>query len=220
MTSWLDPADVAAWAQHDNAADPALVQATDAAAQYVRGVRPEFVVSSHPAFTALVEPGPGAAYVTVGTTYAGEVLDDPYVIVWGDGSADGSMAGDPFDNQHTYTEDADWSPTTLTIQTEDDVVVAQVSLDLEPAGTYFEPVPAVGAGSYAPNDDVKLGAVMLAGRLFARRGTPLGVAGFSEFGGNAMLRHDPDIARLLGIGPHRAFVFGAPALPVEEEVEA
>lgn len=126
MTSWLDPADVAAWAQHDNAEDPALVQATDAAAQYVRGVRPEFVVAE----------------------------------------------------------------------------------------------PEAEEPDYVPNDDVKLGAVMLAGRLFARRGTPLGVAGFSEFGGNAMLRHDPDIARLLGIGPHRAFVFGAPALPVEDEEES
>lgn len=129
MVSWLDADEVAAWAQHDDAEDPALVQATDAAAAYVVRVRPEFLV-------------------------AVDLEADPVVYV------------------------------------------------------------------FTPDDDVKLGAVMLAGRLFARRGTPLGVAGFSEFGGNAMLRHDPDIARLLKIGPNRAFVFGAPALPVEEEESA
>jgi hypothetical protein len=123
--SWLDPADVAAYAQYPDDADSALVQATDAAAVYVAGVRPEFVV-----IPTVEVPDPDPAYV--------------------------------------------------------------------------------------PNDDVKLGAVMLAARWFQRRGTLLGVSGFSEFGGG-ILRHDPDIARLLGIGPHRAFVFGAPSLPVEEE---
>ena len=69
---------------------------------------------------------------------------------------------------------------------------------------------------FSPPADIMLGAVMYAARLFERRGSVLGVSGFSEFGGG-ILRYDPDIARLLRIGPHTKFVFGAPALPVEEE---
>ena len=51
-------------------------------------------------------------------------------------------------------------------------------------------------------EDIALGAVMLAARLFKRRDTPAGV---SVFGDNAALyvsRNDPDIAMLLQLGPY------------------
>lgn len=50
--------------------------------------------------------------------------------------------------------------------------------------------------------DVKLGCLMLIGRLYARKGTPEGIAAFGELGAAMILRSDPDIAMLLGIGRH------------------
>ncbi len=63
-------------------------------------------------------------------------------------------------------------------------------------------------GTYAPGADVVLGAAMLAWRFYARRNTPLGVIGFSEDGAAGMLREDPDVTRLLGLGRKGRFVFG------------
>ena len=80
-----------------------------------------------------------------------------------------------------------------------------------------EPTGEPPAATYTPDADVKLGGLMLAARLYHRRGTPLGVAGFSDFGGPALLRNDPDISRLLRIGPYAPFTFGAPTPPVVEE---
>lgn len=125
--AWLEPTDVAAFAQIDDAADDALADATAAALVFVERARPEFVTPA--------------------------------------------------------TEET-------------------------PAG-------------YAPPDDVKLGAILLASRLFARRGTALGVAGFADYSGaSPILRFDPDIEQMLRIGRHRPFDFGAPALPVTEEETA
>ena len=65
-----------------------------------------------------------------------------------------------------------------------------------------ETPPVVGA-------DVILGTAMLAGRWYDRGATPGGIAEHGEFGG-AILRHDPDIARLLGVGWSGRFVVGGP----------
>lgn len=70
---------------------------------------------------------------------------------------------------------------------------------------------------FDPPVDVILGAVLLASRWHARRGTQLGTMGYGEFGTETILIQDPDIRRLLRLGPLGAFVFGAPTLPVEEE---
>lgn len=71
--------------------------------------------------------------------------------------------------------------------------------------------------SYEPPATILLGAAMLAHRWYARRGSPLGVAGYAELGAAGILRYDPDIARLLGIGTDGGrFVFGAPSPTVEE----
>lgn len=75
------------------------------------------------------------------------------------------------------------------------------------------------ADLYQPTASVKHGAAMLAARLYERRGALLGVApsaGYEEAA--TILRQDPDIERLLGIGRAAPFGFGAPALPVEEIV--
>jgi len=53
---------------------------------------------------------------------------------------------------------------------------------------------------FDPPPRVVLGAKMLGARLWARRGSPQGVASFAEFGPAEILRYDPDIQRLLGLG--------------------
>lgn len=70
---------------------------------------------------------------------------------------------------------------------------------------------------FTPPADVILGAVMLASRWHARRGTQLGTMGYGDVGVETILIQDPDIRRLLRLGPLGGFVFGAPSTPVEEE---
>ncbi len=49
-------------------------------------------------------------------------------------------------------------------------------------------------------DDVKLGAIMLAARLYRRRNSPAGVESFGELGPVYVSRNDPDLAMVLGLG--------------------
>jgi hypothetical protein len=70
---------------------------------------------------------------------------------------------------------------------------------------------------FAPDATVILGAAMLANRWHERRGSALGSTGYTEFGTGTILRHDPDIARMLRLASFAPFGFGAPSLPVEEE---
>lgn len=48
--------------------------------------------------------------------------------------------------------------------------------------------------------DVHLGAVMLAGRWYGRRTSVNGIAGFGDVGVAYVIRQDPDVASLLGLG--------------------
>lgn len=73
---------------------------------------------------------------------------------------------------------------------------------------------------FNPDAAIELGTAMLAHRYYARRSAPLGAAQFTEFGAGTILRYDPDIGRLLGLGTEGGFVFGAAACPVEVEDEA
>lgn len=66
------------------------------------------------------------------------------------------------------------------------------------------PVPDV----FTPPADVVAGAVLLTARLYARKGSPLGVASFGEFGPADVLRYDADIERLLGLGRYAPPVVG------------
>lgn len=61
---------------------------------------------------------------------------------------------------------------------------------------------------FTPTPAVVLGAAMLAYRLYQRRTTPLGILGATEDGYTGIIREDPDIARLLGVGGAGKFVFG------------
>lgn len=67
----------------------------------------------------------------------------------------------------------------------------------------------VGGQPYVPPADVRLGGLMLAWRWYQRRAAPLGVVTGPSGDPVEMLRNDPDIARLLGIGGNGRFVFGA-----------
>lgn len=57
---------------------------------------------------------------------------------------------------------------------------------------------AVGDTVWPAN--VELGADMMAGRLFRRRESPAGVAAFGDMGAVYVMRNDPDVAMLLGLG--------------------
>jgi len=57
---------------------------------------------------------------------------------------------------------------------------------------------AQGEADWPPN--VELGANMMAGRLFRRRESPAGVAAFGDMGAVYVMRNDPDVAMLLGLG--------------------
>lgn len=60
-------------------------------------------------------------------------------------------------------------------------------------------VPTYGNGrSWPPN--IRLGAKMLAGRLYRRRNSPAGVESLGELGPVYVSRNDPDLAQLLRIG--------------------
>lgn len=50
------------------------------------------------------------------------------------------------------------------------------------------------------DDDLYLGAVMLAGRMYNRRTSTLGVASFGDLGVTMIVRSDPDIRLMLGLG--------------------
>ena len=81
-----------------------------------------------------------------------------------------------------------------------------------------------GAGgtttTYNVGPRVLLGAAMLASRWYARRSSPLGVAGYVELGQAGILRHDPDVAKLLRLGESGPFVFGAPTTTTTTETTA
>jgi len=62
------------------------------------------------------------------------------------------------------------------------------------------PCCAESQGAEAFTANVTRGADMMAGRLFRRRESPAGVAAFGELGAVYVMRNDPDVAMLLGLG--------------------
>lgn len=73
---------------------------------------------------------------------------------------------------------------------------------------------------FTPDDDVLLGTAMYALRLYTRRTSPLGVSQNTEWGGSDILRQDPDIAKLLGIGPEGPPMFGGARAAELDALEA
>lgn len=63
-------------------------------------------------------------------------------------------------------------------------------------------VPVGDGTAFAPDAAVRHGALLLAARLYARRSSPAGLASYAEFGPAPVLRLDPDVERLLGLGRH------------------
>lgn len=61
--------------------------------------------------------------------------------------------------------------------------------------------------------DVLLGGAMLAQRYYQRRNSPLGTVGSPDMGLTAILRTDPDICDLLGIGRGAGFAFSSGSRP-------
>lgn len=55
---------------------------------------------------------------------------------------------------------------------------------------------------------VWMGAVLLTNHILSRHGSPQGLAEFGEFGPAAIVRSDPDVERLLGIGRYGRPVIG------------
>jgi hypothetical protein len=58
------------------------------------------------------------------------------------------------------------------------------------------------------DDAILAGAVILTARLFARRQSPAGIASYGEFGPAQVLRLDPDVERLIGVGRYARPTFG------------
>lgn len=71
---------------------------------------------------------------------------------------------------------------------------------------YTDAEPPVG--TYTPGPSVVFGAALLAHRLYHRTSTPLGTRA-TDTEASGILRDDPDISRLLGIGRSRGMRFGA-----------
>lgn len=61
---------------------------------------------------------------------------------------------------------------------------------------------AFAAGEVGP--DVVEAGVLGAARIYARKGSPAGIASYAEFGAAGILSYDPDVERLLGIGRYGA----------------
>lgn len=57
-------------------------------------------------------------------------------------------------------------------------------------------------------DRIVFAGVLAAARLYARRSSPAGLASFGEFGAAEVLRLDPDVSKLLGVGRYAPPVVG------------
>lgn len=77
--------------------------------------------------------------------------------------------------------------------------------------TYAEDGVTVLSSAFEPSPRIVGGAALLAYRLYQRRTAALGVVAAAQTVGS-ILRDDPDVSRMLGIGRHRRWRFGAPRL--------
>lgn len=107
-----------------------------------------------------------------------------------------------------------WAGEHVTVTVENPAVVMATAAAIAYAESESPQVVIDGNGEAVEEQpaSVKLGTAMLAWRLIERRGTALGTAGLGpDFGGAAqIMRSDPDVARLLKVGPFAPFSFGAP----------
>lgn len=93
-----------------------------------------------------------------------------------------------------------------------ELVTAQLSLTSDPDALVTQAVNAANAwvrrqrvadiSAEAWPDDIELGTVMLAARLYRRRNSPDGVQAMTDAGAAYVARSDPDIAMLLQVGAY------------------
>jgi hypothetical protein len=60
--------------------------------------------------------------------------------------------------------------------------------------------PTVVGRTFVASDSLVQAGVLVTARLYARRSSPAGLASYGEFGAAEVLRLDPDVARLAGLG--------------------
>lgn len=68
--------------------------------------------------------------------------------------------------------------------------------------------PVVIGRLYAATDRVVQAGLIAAGRLWARKTSAAGLVSYGEFGASEILRLDPDVERLLGVGRYAPPVVG------------
>lgn len=66
--------------------------------------------------------------------------------------------------------------------------------------TVVDGVTGLATSSFAHSESIVTAGVLAAARLYARRSSPAGLASYGEFGAAEVLRLDPDVSRLLGVG--------------------
>jgi hypothetical protein len=75
-------------------------------------------------------------------------------------------------------------------------------------------------GVFTPGPLIIYGTAMLSNRWYTRMRSPMGASQNVEFGGSEILRQDPDIAKMLGIGTEGKPVFGGARAAELDAIEA
>lgn len=102
----------------------------------------------------------------------------------------------------------------LSMPADDPAVLAKLALtvaavnSLVPTFAKVVPQAAPDGLSSSWRNEHRLGALMLAARLYRRRNSPEGVASFTAEGAVYVQRNDPDVAMLLGLGAYAPPVVG------------
>ena len=97
----------------------------------------------------------------------------------------------------------------LKLDTDRDENRRDAELCRQAAAAYIEAQrPDLTADDLGKSAAIRQAALLSAARLYARRSSPTGLASFGEFGAEQILRGDPDVARLLGVGRYAAPVVG------------
>ena len=96
---------------------------------------------------------------------------------------------DPADDVAAVVEDCRVSAASWCEDQRRDLVVVTYDVDC-----------VVLAETFTPTERVVQAAVLATSRLYARRSSPAGLASYGEFGAAEVLRLDPDVSRLLGVG--------------------
>lgn len=77
-----------------------------------------------------------------------------------------------------------------------------------PAVVDAETLEVLTPATFTPSEAVVQAGVLVAARIYARRSSPAGLASYGELGPAEVLRLDPDVARLAGLGRNAYPVVG------------